>query len=53
MVVLDTYWVAFWELPMALDSMINSPMASSIYDSSRVSRHFPCTAVFNRFQKVE
>ena len=33
------YWVvAYKELPMALDNMINSPMASSTEDS-RMSRH--------------
>ena len=28
-VALDKYWVAYKELPMALDSMINSPMVLS------------------------
>ena len=28
-VALDNFWVAYKELPMALDGMINSPMASS------------------------
>ena len=38
-VALDMYWVvAYKELPMALDNMINSPMASSTEDS-RMSRH--------------
>ena len=37
-VALDFYWVAYKKLPMALDNMINSPMASSTEDS-RMSRH--------------
>ena len=40
-VALDFYWVAYKKLPMALDNMINSPMASmaSSTEDSRMSRH--------------